>query len=115
MYSITNIIYGYPITTKISNLLIEKEDDENSDWNEDGDMVCGFNKYYHGSSDGIVGYVGVELDSFDECGEMLKPSNLKMQPTEEQKNEAIKKINALSQDFKTLVGEPDVFFVFSTS
>jgi len=115
MYSITNIIYGYPITTEISNLIIKKEEDPNSDWNEDNDMVCGFNKYYHGSSDCIVGYVGVELDSFDECGEMLKPSSLKMQPTEKQKQQALKKINALTPDFKKLVGEPDVFFVFSTS
>ncbi len=116
MYAIFNVIYGVPLTKELADKINELEADENSNWNEDNDKVCGFTMPYTGSGE-FSGFCGVELSGFDECNN-YKLSSLQTVPTKEQKEQAHKDIEQLIKDFpqfKDLIEEPAVWLIPSTS
>ena len=128
MYSILNVIYGVPITEKISALITEWEGTDKSPWYEDKNGPCGFTSLYHGSTGGLVGYCGVLLGEFDECCEWLRledggiwvKENTRLRlartvPTEQEKRQANELFAKLHLDIVRLCPELGVYIVFSTS
>jgi hypothetical protein len=125
MYAIGHIIYGVPLTEKISKKINkwenqEPEDDEpegvESPWFEDDDGVCGFTTMYSGSGDYTPGYCGVELLEFDECEELfLGDETFQMKPTSKQKASALKRIEKLHPDLKKLLPKVGLYIVWSSS
>lgn len=104
MYSIVTVIYGIPITQEISALEDGGDELENA----------GYETQYHGASPDVVGYCGVELDSFTECQTALLVDNIKITPTEEQKLEGFRKVHALTAKYRGSA-EIGVYYIFSTS
>lgn len=120
MYSITNVIVGVPITSKMDRWV----NDQGRDWEE-----LGFETFYHGGADQSMGFCGVQLGVFDECAEYIrvnpdgtlhyvgygKPKVINLIPTKEQVEEAQQKVNALNPAILELCPEFGVYFVQSTS
>jgi hypothetical protein len=108
MYSIADVIYGIPITDKISELANKRE--EELDVDDGGWFHC----LYHGGSYREVGYLGVTLASFDECSDFKLETIIK-EPTEEQAAEVLKAFNALPIEYREIAPDIAVWVVFSTS
>lgn len=120
MYSITNIIYGVPLTKKISaQIEAWEENEEEEKWFEDERGTCGFTILYHGGADQHIGYCGVELDEFDEASFYIKPSNLNTDPTQAQIEEAQKLYKQLQPELKQILEHEgvklDIYYIHSTS
>lgn len=115
MYSIVTVIYGVPLNIAVSRKINSWESDEDSPWSEDNDGTCGFVATYHDGSSELIGYCGVELDTFDECRSSRKVSELNLQPTKEQVVEAKDKIAKLHPALHDLIDEESIYFIFSTS
>lgn len=112
--AVVTAIYGVPINQAIHNKMLEMEEDPDSGWFEDKNGTCGFTTLYSGHAMRTVGYCGVKLDGFNEFKD-VRVSKLKLEPTDKQKKEAQERIDALPEAFDDLVGDPDVFFVMSTT
>lgn len=110
MYSIGQVIYGYPLTAELQKRhciedLIEDE---------------GCLHYYSGSASAIPAAIGVELCEFDEATDYIPVIDLKLAPTNEQKTELDEKWALLSDAVKRNVmkafpGGPFTFILWSTS
>ena len=96
MYSITDVIYGIPLTEELSLFFHEMDCEPEN---------VGFETLYTGSGDFPPGYLGVSLDGWDECSAYRKASDLKMQPTQQQKDEYQAKLKAMHTDAKELFAE----------
>ena len=108
MYSIGHVIYGIPITDEISQLA-QQRDEELAE--EDGGW---FETLYHGGSYREVGYLGVELATFDECKDFPLHDVVK-DVTDEQEAEVVKAFNKLPMEYKEIAPAIDTWVVFSTS
>ena len=109
MYSIGHVIFGIPKTQAISEKISEWEADEECEkWYEDNGGCCGFETMYSGSAEHEPGFCGVELETFDECCDFLRVREMKLEPTEEQKQEALEKIGKLEPELREIGPDPDV-------
>lgn len=127
MYSISNVIVGVPITPKLCKLIDKWEQEGDERWKEWEDL--GFETFYHGGGDRAFGYCGVHIGEFDECAEWIEVSwdgtlyvtshagekTIPLYPTSEQLSEALKKVEALDPELRTLCPELGVYIVQSTS
>ena len=107
MYCQVMIVYGSPLSEDIENILgtmgLEPKD-------------VGYETLYTGGGSKTPGYIGVELDGFDEATEMaMLVSSLKMKPTAAQKAAARTKFNALPKEVRDRAKPLDVYFIFYTS
>ena len=110
MYTIANVIYGIPITDEIYKLFNDEILNKYPDFDENQDFTI----LYSGGADRTVGYCGVELYEFDECDDF--PLNeITGGPTEEEKEEVHRMIDALPQEIKDVMPKIDVWVVWSTS
>ena len=87
MYAIGYIVFGIPLNEEI-----EKELDK---LGYDPDSF--FETVYHGSAPSTQGWCGVHLCRFNECDD-FKVSSLKLVPTEEQKKDALARIEELPEE-----------------
>lgn len=127
MYSITNVIIGVPITQKLSNLVNQWEEDDDSRWREWKEL--GFETFYSGAGSGQVGYCGVQLGEFDECGDFLRvepdalfyhssgkqPKKIRLTPNQKQLDTAHEKVQAVDPELLKLCPPFGVYLVMSTS
>jgi hypothetical protein len=112
-YAIGYIIYGVPYSEEIDNLF-ESDVNDNEDIEEMSPEDLGFELVYSGSADIRPGWCGVHLDTIDECGTQ-RVKDLILSPTEQQKQEAITKINALPENIKKLCDEVDTYIIWGSS
>ena len=115
MYSIAHIIYGVPLSEKISQKINDYENSESDLWFEDKNGMCGFRIFYHGSADQLMGFCGVELDTFAEFKPFIDVSKLTTKPTPEQVSEANRQLEALCEELRGLCDPVGVYLVWSTS
>lgn len=108
MYSIGTVIYGIPITEDITKVASDRDEELDK---EDGGY---FTTLYHGGSYHEVGYLGIELASFDECAD-FKLEDIIRAPTDEQTMEVVKAFNELPIEYKDVAPDIAVWVVFSTS
>jgi hypothetical protein len=128
MYSIQNIVYGVPLTSKAADLikLWESEDDER--WTDEEEGQCGFVTLYHGGASGLVGYCGVLLGELDECCAWLRLEEhgirykgsgsdhlVRTKPNNREIKTAERRVAALHPDLRKLCPKIGVYVVFSTS
>jgi len=107
MYTMGDIIYGVPLTSEVMEAM--------PDWQEDDEEeLCGFYQIYSGRSKSPVGYCGVLLDSIDELA-VVNINSLKLVPTQEQKEEAETKVEALLPEIKKVMLPIGTYIVWSTS
>jgi hypothetical protein len=125
-YCIMTVIYGVPLTEEANELIcgrghdedgeeIEVEEDDESGVGSGDAEACGFEVLYSGSASWMPGFCGVELDSFDECTDGFKLSELKTVPTAEQKKQAEEMVAALDPRVRELCGPIDVYLIPSSS
>lgn len=107
-YAIANVIYGVPADEGVR----EAADGLGDDCPELEDL--GFEVMYSGSGSHMPGFCGVQLDSFDECGDFLL-STLTLVPTDEQRAEAETKLAALPEAIRKACKPVDVYVVWSSS
>jgi len=120
MYVIANIIYGTYKTKAVDRLINELKDIA---WDEgnfkevvgDEDEPFGYDEMYSGNSEITPGWLGVDLDQFDECAHGIDVSKLNTLPTDKQKKEAQDKFDALPQELKDIAPPIGIYIVFSTS
>jgi hypothetical protein len=106
MYTIGHVIYGVPLTDKISGIIERAGQDP-------GDL--GFTVLYSGAANWTPGYLGEELVEFTECDGDFPLSKLAVQPTAKQRAAAQAKIDGLPPKVKAALGKVDVWVVWSTS
>jgi len=105
MYAIANIIYGIPINDEIHNKANEL----------DVELDETFDVLYSGNAEREVGYAGVHLGSMDEGSDISMNELTKIQPTEEQKQEALVNIAYVDEVLRDLAPEIGIYIVWSTS
>lgn len=131
MYAIAHVFYGVPLTHEVSNLINKWEEENDPRWFETREGVCGFTTEYHGASPYHVGYCGICLGEFDECGDAVEVDEslhslrlivhdddkriVPLRPTARQIAEAKKKVMALDPAFGPLIKPIGVYFVFGSS
>ncbi len=127
MYSITNVIVGVPITLELSELIDQWESDGDPRWKEWEDL--GFVEFYHGGAQGHMGFCGVQLGEFDECGVYVvvradalfyhtsktKSKKIPLTPNQNQLDEAHRLVQAVNPELLKLCPPFGVYFVQSTS
>lgn len=121
MYSIQTIIVGVPITSKVAEAIEKSKKDAEE---------LGFEVLYHGGSDGLVGYCGVQLgDDLDECGDWTRIDQGRIHQhherlpdqvavtvaTPEQEQEARRKVDALPSSVRKACQEFGIYIVYSSS
>lgn len=124
MYSIQNIIWGVPFTSRAFSWM-----DENG-YGEPEDL--GFQTFYSGSSSTPPGYCGVCLGQIDEAADYVtidlennrllykgrrsqRARAVPLQPTDAQKQEAEEAIAKLPEKLRKLLPPIGLYVVFSTS
>lgn len=105
MYAIGNIIYGIPYSEKVLEFF------ENNDLLDPEEY---FEFVYSGSGDIPAGWCGIVLDRINECSN-IRFKDLKSQPSEQDVQKALSKIDNLPEEIKNLSDPPDVYIVWSTS
>lgn len=123
MYVIANVIYGVPLTQELcDNLPVDYDDLES----------YGFTLLYSGNSDHQVGFLGVNLGTFDESSDAIAikkkeelviegkdGTEVKLHPTTKDISEVKKMMDALPDDLKetlkTYGKEVGVYIIWSTS
>jgi hypothetical protein len=126
MYSISNVIVGVPISEELDALLRKWEDEDDPRWREWEDL--GFEVFYHGGASCTMGYCGVQISEWNECGSIqVNPDGtwtfddyegkktIVFVPTDAQVAEAKKKVDALDPELRKLCPEFGVHIVQSTS
>lgn len=124
MYAIGNVIYGTPLNEQVARLGADVrtagEDDPlfehlstNDGWGGNG-IFEGFQTRYHGAVD-TVGFFGVELGTFDECGDFPLSDLTKLTPTDQQKAQVEAEFAKLPEEVRTLCRPLNVYVVWSTS
>lgn len=111
-YAICQVIYGVPLSEKVSILLADGEPED-----------FGFESLYSGSAPTTPGYCGVVVFEFDECQNYQKWTDFTSQGdkvTEKQKSKALSKFNNLDPEVKEALKEdgiegPELFMVWHTS
>lgn len=103
-YAIGYVIYGIPFTESISKFYEELELDPEEH----------FNFVYSGSAHIIPGWCGVLLDTIDECNNICI-KNVKLQPLEQDVQEAKSKINKLPDEIKKMSNPIDMYIIWGTS
>lgn len=125
MYAIGNIIYGSPITEKVSNWLEENCECPDEVYEESITIK------YSGSASGLTGYVGVCLGSIDEAMDLLKldldngiikfkyhhgdTKQIRLVPTDEEKDQAQRMREALPQELQDVLEPIGIYISWSTS
>lgn len=112
--TIVNVIYGFPLNQKHDEKITEWEEDLDSPFYATMNGVCGFRTMYSGYAMKRVGYCGVSFYSFMPSEDHLV-DDLVLEPTEEQKQEALEKIEKVPQELRDLADEIGVYFVASTT
>lgn len=113
-YACASVIYGYPLVSNDGD--VEYSDDlmDLIDSGEDG-----FLSFYSGSADQAPAAFGVEMDGFDEACAYVDGRDLRMQPTDDQKEQLKAMFDALDPAIQTeiqsICAEPFVFILWSTS
>lgn len=116
MYEIVTIIYGYPLTREVDDLISSYEDEE-------GPIEAanlGFETLYHGNLvEGQPGFLGVELYSWP-AHDFMALSQIAIKPTDKQKAEVEKMVQEATQDFPEVAAavfkdQPAVWFIPSSS
>lgn len=83
------------------------------------DGVSGVHTPYSGSASDTPMALGIEIDSFDECGHDIKVSSLTLVASDQVKQQYQDLLNSLEPDVRAVIeqhlGEPHVFFLVSTS
>jgi len=117
MYAIGMVIYGVPLTEDVNAIISEFEESEIDDgsWFEDNEGTCGFTTLYSGCADGLVGYCGVRLTEDFGTYDYFKLSDITVQPTEEQKQEALEKMAKLHPKIKEVLLDVDIWVIWYTS
>lgn len=120
-YSVQNIIVDVPITIKLENHFKKNKINPETE---------NFEILYHGSYNGYVGFCGVKIGEFDECGEWMKlidnnkkliykdsegKKTVNLTPTEKQTNIAREKVDKLPQEIRELCPEFGVYIICGTS
>lgn len=111
-YAKCQVIYGVPLSEKVSELLGDGEPED-----------FGFESLYSGSAPTAPGFCGVFVFEFDECQNYQKWADFTAQAdgvTEKQKNKALKMFNDLDPEVKEALKEdgiegPDLFMIWHTS
>ena len=116
MYITAHLIYGIPADLNgISDII---HDEDNLEWFEDDETMCGFHCHYRGVGDGDLYFCGIELESFDCVSTPIKFSNLvkKYKLTQKLKHQFEQEWNKVPKSMqKQIKVKPDFFIVFSTS
>lgn len=126
MYSITNIIVGIPITDKLSALIDQWErnkDPKLAEWED-----LGFTILYHGGLNQYIGYCGILIGEYDECGEYIRIEDdtlhykgvnaiteISLKPTPEQTEEAQKLVEHVNPELRKLCPPFGTYMIHSTS
>lgn len=117
MYAIAQIIYGYPLVSNDTDVPSARTTNELID-QALVDEEDGFLEYYSGASDEEPVAFGIELGAFDEACAFVALSSLPTSPTAEQLAEFqanLDKLDAHTRSAIVALGEPSVFFLWSTS
>lgn len=113
-YACASVIYGYPLVSNDKDVDYTDDLMDLIDSGEDG-----FLSFYSGSADQAPAAFGVEMDGFDEACAYVDARDLRMQPTDEQKEELKTMFDALDPAIQTeiqsICAEPFVFILWSTS
>jgi len=115
MYSIANIIYGIPYSQLEKQFDKNKVDPNDQDYffEEIGEGL------YSGDADGQCGYFGLELDSFNACGDDVEGSEIADMFTKHDISKLNKQYLKLLQDvpveFQKYLKNPKIWLVWSTS
>lgn len=116
MYSIVNVVYGYPL---VSNDLEESSPKELPGVSEAlAEEQPGFLAYYSGATEDTPSAFGIDLGQFDEACAYVVLSDLHTAPTDEQKAEFQELLAALDHELQATLramGDPSVFLLWSTS
>lgn len=107
MYVIGHVIYGAPVTQEVTDLAESRN--ESLDEEEDGYFAM----FYHGGGE-PAGYIGIELTSFDECGDLTFTS-IDRKPSDAQIERAEKKIVQLPREYQDALPKTQRWIVWSTS
>jgi len=114
-YAIAQVIYGLPLNTNRSD--DEPWSEELEDQLDEGKN--GFLKYYSANSDVIPAAFGIELCEFDEGCDHVDISDLKLEPTEDQKSKYQELLEMLPDDLLKEVTKrysvPRTFILWSSS
>lgn len=144
-YSIMQIIYGIPLTEAVRKILADPEkrppcpapevlasssDDAGSSEFDNEDEIrdeCdpddldwdllesyGYRAYYR-NGDGVPAMCGVELGEFDEACDFVDPTTLPLQPSDEQRREAMALIERLPQQLRDASPPVGVYFIPTSS
>lgn len=117
-YAICQVVYGVPVTERLSSLVDEEEFEDMGDLRD-----LGFEMLYSGSANYSPGYCGVPIFEFDECDDLTKWSDFTAKVnvlTEEQKSEALEQFNALDPKILEALKEdgiegPDIYLIWHSS
>lgn len=85
------------------------------EWEEDTDLMQPWESLYSSSEGQNIGYVGVEIGSFDETENFPLESICNIRPRPDQKLEAMKKYGALPEEVRRVLPPVDVYVVWSSS
>lgn len=113
MYAIGDIVYGVPWNNKLNALWNEIEENDPA-WSKDEYEMFGFTTVYSGSSLEHVAYLGEVIDGMDVCAN-TRVADLKLVPTDEQKQKVTKTLAKLHPRVRKLCGEPEVWIIWGTS
>lgn len=113
-YACASVVYGYPL---VSNNGYVDYSENLMDLIDRGDN--GFLSFYSGSADQAPAAFGVDMDGFDEACAYVDARDMRMEPTDAQKDELNALFDALDPAIQTeiqsICGEPFVFILWSTS
>jgi hypothetical protein len=120
MYSIGNIIYGVYWTEELGKKVdeaMEQNPELADEYSTDDITTLGFESAYHGSYNGYVGWVGKSYTEIDECDNVSLTNLMAELETKKSqfKSDYEKCLEGVPEFVKNLLGEPDLFIVWSTS
>lgn len=114
-YAIFTVVYGVPLTEAAAELIDEWEGDVNHEkWFEDEHGTCGFTMLYTAGGP-MAGFCGAKLATFDEACDYFKLDDIVVAPTQEQVDDALKRVARLPPELQVLCPDPGVYVVPSSS
>lgn len=113
-YACASVVYGYPLVSNDGDVEYSADLEDLLESGEDG-----FLSFYSGSADQMPAAFGVEMDGFDEACAYVDARDMRMEPTDEQKEELKAMFDALDPAIQTeiqsICAEPFVFILWSSS
>lgn len=116
MYAMAHMIYGYPLVTNDQEpsprARLPRVDDALDE------EMAGFLTYYSGAADETPAAFGIRLGRFDEACAFVPIAEIPLAPTEDQRTEFQRLLEALPSDLQgdlRGLGEPSVFLLWATS